>query len=441
MSGSQKASALKIIALLFCVAMLPPLLLRAESSVGVASQADPATQAGDAAGSSLFLKVRFDSAVKPAALKPGESIEGTLVRGVYSGDRELFPAATRVRLTVDTLQRRRRPPNDHWPWVVKAFAPRYEKFPTFQSAVVLLPHGQVPLRVWLLSFNREVQVHARGKSSRSGDKLPEAASEAPKPSPPVPPASQSSGVVATLQAAIAGGPSPLPEISPAAHSDSLDHGGAEVAAPSSPLILPAGTEARVILLGDVSASRSHPGDSLRARLVEPVSLGSTIVLPEGTLLEGRVVKSARPRTLSRAGSLLLAFTGITLPGKTETSVAASLTGVVLDSRSHTRVDPEGDLRGDRPGKAWMLLNAGAAGGMAKAADDGTQLVIEAIVSTATDASTAGTARIAATCISGIFLLTRHGRDVMLPKFTEMNIVFNRPVSVLVAQTPQPAGAN
>jgi len=153
------------------------------------------------------------------------------------------------------------------------------------------------------------------------------------------------------------------------------------------------------------------------------------------------VKSARPRTLSRAGSLLLAFTGITLPGKTETSVAASLTGVVLDSRSHTRVDPEGDLRGDRPGKAWMLLNAGAAGGMAKAADDGTQLVIEAIVSTATDASTAGTARIAATCISGIFLLTRHGRDVMLPKFTEMNIVFNRPVSVLVAQTPQPAGAN
>jgi hypothetical protein len=98
----------------------------------------------------------------------------------------------------------------------------------------------------------------------------------------------------------------------------------------------------------------------------------------------------------------------------------------LDQRSHTRIDREGEFKGERPGKAWMLINIGVTAGIAKEVDDGLQLVTEAVVSTATDVSTAGTARIAATCASGLFILTRHGRDVVLPKFTEMNVQFNRP---------------
>ena len=87
------------------------------------------------------------------------------------------------------------------------------------------------------------------------------------------------------------------------------------------------------------------------------------------------------------------------------------------------------MQGERPGKAWMLANVGVTAGIAKVADDGMQLLVEAIVETATDASTAGTARIVAACASGVFLLTRHGRDVVLPKFTQMNIVFDRAVSL------------
>jgi hypothetical protein len=41
-------------------------------------------------------------------------------------------------------------------------------------------------------------------------------------------------------------------------------------------------------------------------------------------------------------------------------------------------------------------------------------------------STAGTSRIVAACVSGVFMLTRHGRDVVLPKFSEIDITFNRP---------------
>ena len=88
---------------------------------------------------------------------------------------------------------------------------------------------------------------------------------------------------------------------------------------------------------------------------------------------------------------------------------------------------EKEHEGDRPGAAWTLLNLGVTGGLAKMADDGTQLILEAILSTATDVSTAGTSRIVSACVSGVFMLTRHGRDVVLPKFTEMEITFSRPV--------------
>jgi hypothetical protein len=87
------------------------------------------------------------------------------------------------------------------------------------------------------------------------------------------------------------------------------------------------------------------------------------------------------------------------------------------------------MRGDRPGKVWMLVNLGVTGGVAKEVDDGAQLLIEGLVSTATDASTAGTARIASTLASGVFLLTRHGRDVVLPKYTQLKIVFDRPLDI------------
>jgi len=38
------------------------------------------------------------------------------------------------------------------------------------------------------------------------------------------------------------------------------------------------------------------------------------------------------------------------------------------------------------------------------------------------------------------MLTRHGRDVVLPKFTEMDITFSRPV-VLSAGAPSAVGGN
>jgi hypothetical protein len=370
-------------------------------------------QAGDlrsglALQSSVYVKVRLDKTVKVSALKPGNVVEGKLAQDVYSGDRELLAAGSRVCLTVDKLERRRRVPNDHWPLLVTIFTPRHENYPTFQSATISLPGGkEFDLHVSLISINREKEISAQAKTKSVG--------------------SGNSGPIVTLEAA---NPTEMLEAT---------GGSSSGIALAGPVTLAAGTAAKIILLGGVSASKSRPGDLFHARLVEPVLLDSKVVLPEGTLLKGKVVKSTPPRVLSRSGSLLLAFTDLTLQGGMEVPAAASVTAAEIDQRSHTKIDPEGKLHGERPGKVWMLINAGATAGIAKEADDATQLLVEALVSTATDASTAGTAKIVGACASAVFMVTRHGRDVVLPRFTEMNITFDRPVllegSRLAPHTP------
>jgi hypothetical protein len=363
---------------------------------------------------SLYLKVQLPAAIKMSKLKPGEVVRGKLARDVYSSDRELFSAGSDVRLTVDHLEKRKRPRNDHWPWVVSVFTPRRQNYPAFKNATVKSSGGDSSLNVSLISVSRKRDVHAQAKKNKSGQSAEKAAVQVDK----------STGQKSSLQTMVleATATDSAPLASPS-NNDAADFTSSESRT------LPAGMRCKILLLGDVSASKSQPGDRIQARLLEPVLMDSRVALPAGTLFEGKVIKKTPPRWLSRAGSLYLAFTEMSLPNGTQIPIAATLAGAELDRASHTRIDAEGQLRGERPGKAWMAINLGVTAGISKEVDDGLQLVIEAIVSTATDVSTAGTARIAASCASALYMVTRHGRDVVIPRFTEMDISLDRPVSL------------
>jgi hypothetical protein len=380
-------------------------------SVICSGEEQPASaQESTSANSSLYVKVQLDKQLKLAKLRPGDVVEGKLARGVYSSDRELFPAGSQVRLSVDHMERRRRTPNDHWPWVVKVFTPRREQYPVFKTVTVSGANGESALQVSLISISRKREVNAQAKKKKSGKQTGEAGYVE---------VSKSGGVYGSGKLA-------TPSASAEGTSSSELRSGPDL---SSLETLPAGTACRILLLGNVSASKSKPGDVVQARLIEPVIVNSRVVLPAGSLFQGKVVKQTPPRWGSRAGSLYLTFTGVTLPGGNLVPIAASLAGAELDRRSHTRIDAEGQLRGERPGKAWMAINIGVTAGLSKEVDDAAQLIVEAIVSTATDASTAGTARIVSSCISGIYMVSRHGRDVVLPRFTEMDISLDRPLTL------------
>ena len=361
----------------------------------------------------LYIKLKPVQNVKISRLKAGNTIHGKLVQDVYFGDRQILSAGSPIRLTVDKMQRRRRLPNDHWPWIIKLFTPRHELYPVFQSATGTLQTGtDVPLRVSLLSIGAERQIRVQAKTSSvkaraGGDHKESEDRRRTVLSPTI-----------TLQGA---------ELNPGTRVPPVP---AETAA-----TLPAGTQLQVILLDGVSASKSRVGNTVQARLVEPVWLDNRLVLPEGTLFEARVVRRVPPRLLSRAGTLQLEFTTLTEPGGAANPINASVTGIRAERHSRVKIDPEGRISGEHPGKAWMLINTATTAGIAKEVDDGTQLVLEAILSSATDASTAGTARIAAACASGIFMLTRRGRDVVLPKFSQLTIALDRPATLLLQHGP------
>jgi hypothetical protein len=402
----------------------------AVTSSVVCRAADSQAGALAAANSSLYLKVQLDHPLKLSKLKQGDVVQGKLVRDVYSSSRKLLPAGLQVRLLVDRMEKRRRIPDDHWPGVVKLFTPRHENFPVFKTATVSGASGETTLQVSLISIGRRREVHAQAKRRGSG--------------------SQGGNVEVSESNAAQGSQKAAPptmileavgkenQESPSASGDGTDSPISDLSNTdlSSTETLPAGTSCKIALLTNVSASGNKPGDMVQARLIEPVLSNSRVVLPAGTLFEGNVARKLSPRWGSRAGSLALSFTGMTPPSGNVTPIAASLAGAELDRRSHTKIDAEGQLHGERPGKAWMAINMGVTAGLAKEADDTLQLIIEAVVSTATDVSTAGVGRIVAAGVSGIYMVSRKGRDVVLPRFTEMDITLDRPLSVPGKRNPR-----
>lgn len=114
--------------------------------------------------------------------------------------------------------------------------------------------------------------------------------------------------------------------------------------------LSAGSRAKAALLDPLNASKSRAGDPLKALLEEPLSLNSGQVLPEGTIFEGHVTKSIRPRWLSRQGSLYVTFTRRVIPRRSGLAMAASIEGIDVSRRARIKINPEGGMSGGVPAR-------------------------------------------------------------------------------------------
>jgi len=350
----------------------------------------------------------------------GSVLEGKLARNVYWRDAEVFPKGSTVQMVVDHIESRKKSfAVDDRPFVIHLFAPRLDLTVRFRSVNVVTPGGvEVPLRATFIALTQRAQLTAETANSASKKGMTDSSGAARKGKKPAPPwvltleVEPEGTTFPALAAAKAGNPSIAPAACP------------------EPCTLAGGARMPLALLGGLSASKNRQGQSFRAVLLEPVLVGSAVAIPQGSILQGVLTRRVPPRRLYRPGMLNLMFNQLALPNGAATVIAASPISAEVDRGTHMKMDAEGRIHAQSPGTARFLLDFGVTGGISKISDDTTQLIIEAISSTATDASTAGVARVAAMGATAIYMLTRHGRDVILPPYTEMDVSLTRAVSLV-----------
>ncbi len=384
---------------------------RAAAILALAGVLPGALVAASAAGrktlTPAFVQARFAGTTKFSHLKPGDTLQGKVLHNVYFGTRLAIPQGSGISMAVSRLERRRRKPFAVVPWPVQYFLPKYKKYPAFDFADVVLPGG-ARMRLRVVSVSTVKHVHATLEVKRSLKSGERTAAKKAKPAKRHP-RTQSP----TYEVVVDQNPGLPPQ--PARLRGSVP----QIQTAS------AGTEAELALVGSLSASKSRTGEPFKALLIEPLRLPSNVTLPEGTVFEGYVAKRTPARRLSRSGSLYLTFDHVMLPAGTSLPIAASVAEVGVDQGSQLHVSSEGRLKGGSPGKKRLLIELGVGYGLSKVADDTYQLIVEAFISTATDASTAGTARLIGLGFTGVYWLTRRGRDVSLPPYTILKVRFDR----------------
>jgi hypothetical protein len=185
-------------------------------------------------------------------------------------------------------------------------------------------------------------------------------------------------------------------------------------------ILPAGTqtlpESTVLILEmdtPLSSNRSRISDRFEARVATPIiDAGGRTLVPEGTLVQGRVTDVTPAKWGSRTGSIGITFDTMYLDGR-----PIPIRGYLIpaDSRSRKQMDEEGNIRGGSSLKRNFLFIGGGAGAGATVATFTTAGMLAATGVGAAAGLTAG--------------LLWKGKDAVVRPGQRFGLELNSPVNV------------
>ena len=121
-----------------------------------------------------------------------------------------------------------------------------------------------------------------------------------------------------------------------------------------------GTLLRVRMKQSLSTVTTTPGARFTAELAEPVMKDGRVVIPAGSVMEGRVTEVHGGRRISGAATLHLEPKHVTLPDGSRYLLHAQL--IDTDQTAHTKVDREGTLvRRDHPKETLAAVGLATGG--------------------------------------------------------------------------------
>ena len=99
------------------------------------------------------------------------------------------------------------------------------------------------------------------------------------------------------------------------------------AQPESVYQLPAGTRIQVQMDNEINSRISGVNDTFTAAIAKPVVIRETVVLPTGTIVEGRITKVKRAGAGGRNGDLIVLFETMRL----ESGASREISGILVNN--------------------------------------------------------------------------------------------------------------
>ena len=402
----------------------------AESSKGAPSLDETHTGRESGATTSLsvpagaLLRASLPPTTKISRLKPNTWLDAEITRPLYGGEREAVPAGSHVRILVESV-RIGSPDVASRHGLRAAFARPFHLFRTHSvgeyylalhtASIVPAAGNELPVKVSFLRLGKPVEIRARSKQS--------GATAGGKGQASMQPATNTVALPST--SGKKRGPTLMMQLDEALAVPLSAETSAFTSSQTNPKQGEVGLGARAYLLTAISASKNHEGDAFRARLAEPVRWGA-LLLPEGTIVEGRVARRAPPRWLSRPGMLHLEVERVRAPLQAPLPLLGSLKEASVDAGKGLSVDEEGTLRGRRPGVKAALIDLGVTYAIGKIADDSTEAILHIVAANMASTSVTVISRYVGLGSEVAFVVSRRGRDVKLPPYSEIQLEFSRP---------------
>ena len=176
-------------------------------------------------------------------------------------------------------------------------------------------------------------------------------------------------------------------------------------APPKPTLVevPTATVLEMELATALSTKTSKAGDAFQAKLIDPVTVGGQVVIPEGSVVEGTVTEAISANKMTGQASLSLQFSKLTIPSGESVAISGMLS---------------------QKGKKIGKRTAGVIGGSAAAG-----AILGRIIGKDTKGAVVGAA--AGAAIGTGVAASQKGQDLDLPVGAGLSIELQGPVEVPV----------
>ena len=183
------------------------------------------------------------------------------------------------------------------------------------------------------------------------------------------------------------------------------------------LILPESTRITLQLNDTLSTRSSSEGDAFTAVVTMPVYSRERIVIPKGSIVNGSISRILRPGRFKGKAVMNLLFQSISIPGRGQAPITATL----------VRVNPDSSAPGGRTEEPIERKEYGDA-------DDGKNSVLPGTFRTGTAAKVSGEEQAATGGESGVSvsqstMFSSPGNELEIHRGAVLDIVLNRPLTI------------